>query len=178
MTSCTARRLRFTHPALRQHHEGSILAGVALYRTLLEDGDDWEAALATVDRILAAAAQRSVLGQLVQVMRRLPDAYPTLRIMNRWALNSLYPEQGWRFEWVEDSHACIAFDARECFYVNLFAHYGTPELTAHFCALDDLLYGDLPGISWERTQTLGRGDDRCNFRFRRVAAPGAGAVGR
>jgi hypothetical protein len=31
--------------------------------------------------------------------------------------------------------------------------------------VDDLLFGDLPGISWERTQTLARGDDRCNFRF-------------
>ena len=37
-------------------------------------------------------------------------------------------------------------------------------------AIDDLLFGDLPGIAWERTKTLGRGDDRCDFRFRRVTA--------
>ena len=47
---------------------------------------------------------------------------------------------------------------------------GAPELTAHLCAIDDLLYGDLRGISWERTKTLGRGDDRCDFRFCRASA--------
>jgi hypothetical protein len=38
---------------------------------------------------------------------------------------------------------------------------------------DDLLFSDLPGIACERTKALSRGDDRCNFRFRRVIATGA-----
>ena len=54
--------------------------------------------------------------------------------------------------------------------MNVLTACGAPELTAHLCAIDDLLYGDLPGISWERTKTLGRGDDRCDFRFCRVRA--------
>jgi hypothetical protein len=58
-----AHRLRFGHRALRQHYEDSILAGLALYQILREENDDREAALATVDRILAAAAHSSVPGQ-------------------------------------------------------------------------------------------------------------------
>jgi len=40
------------------------------------------------------------------------------------------------------------------------------------CAADDLLFGHLPGISRKRTQTLGRGDDRCNVRLSRVTTSG------
>jgi hypothetical protein len=99
----------------------------------------------------------------------MPDPFAALRFLNRWALKYRYPPEGWRFEWVEDSDQCIAYDARECFYLNVLTFYGAPELTAHLCAIDDLLYGDLRGISWERTKTLGRGDDRCDFRFCRVS---------
>ncbi|MBU1880359.1 MAG: L-2-amino-thiazoline-4-carboxylic acid hydrolase, partial [Chloroflexi bacterium] len=162
--------LRFRQPALRQHLEGGILPALALYQTLREEGDDQEAALAEIDQILAAMLERSGRRQLVQILGRLPDPFAVLRIANRWAIKHRYPPEGWRFEWVEDSDHRIAYDARECFYVNVLTAYGAPELTAHLCVIDDLLYGDLPGIAWERTKTLSRGDDRCDFRFRRVTA--------
>jgi hypothetical protein len=168
-----ARRLHFGQPALRQHYEEGILPVLALYQALREEGDDQEAALAEMDRIVAATVERSVRRRLVWVLGRLPDPYAVLRIANRWAMKHRYPPEGWRFEWVEDGERCIAYDARECFYVNVLTLYGAPELTAHLCAVDDLLYGDLPGIAWERTKTLGRGDDRCNFRFCRTGAAGA-----
>jgi hypothetical protein len=168
-----ARRLHFGQPALRQHYEEGILPALALYQTLREDGDDQEAALADIDRILAAMIERSGRRRLVQAMGRLPDPFAVLRIANRLAIKYRYPPQGWRFEWVEDGEQCIAYDARECFYVNVLTFYGAPELTAHLCVIDDLLYGDLPGIAWKRTKTLSRGDDRCDFRFCRTGAPGA-----
>jgi len=160
-----AHRPRFHHPALRQHLEEGALPALALYQTLRMEGDDQESALAEIDRILAAVVERSGRRQLVKAMGHLPDPFSILRIANRWAMNRIYPPEGWRFEWVEDSDQCIAYNARECFYVNVLKFYGTPELTAHLCTADDLLFGDLPGISWERTQTLARGDDWCNFRF-------------
>ncbi len=165
-----AHRLHFHQPALRQHLEEGILPALALYQTLCEEGDDQEAALAEIDRILAASVERSGRRRLVKAMGHLPDPFAILRIANRWAMKRVYPPEGWRFEWVEDSDQCIAYDARECFYVNVLSFYGAPELTAHLCVIDDLLYGDLPGIAWERTKTLSRGDDRCNFRFCRTKA--------
>jgi hypothetical protein len=167
-----AHRPRFHHPALRRHLEEGVLPGLALYQTLREENDDQEAALAEIDRILAALVERSGRRKLVQIIGRLPDPFAILRIANRWAMKRVYPPEGWRFEWVEDSDQCIAYDAHECFYLDVLTAYGAPEVTAHFCAVDDLLFGDLPGIAWERTQTLSRGDDRCNFRFCRVAASG------
>jgi hypothetical protein len=164
-----AHRLRFDRQALRQHYEESILPSLSLYQTLLEEGNNQEEALKEMDLIIAAMLDRSGRRRLVQILDYLPDPFTVLRILNRWAMKVRYPREGWRFEWVEDSDQCIAYDARECFYVNILTACGAPELTAHLCAIDDLLYGDLPGISWERTKTLGRGDDRCDFRFCRVS---------
>jgi len=77
---------------------------------------------------------------------------------------------------VEDSDRSIAYDIRECFYLNLLTAYGAPELTAHFCRGDDMQFGNIPGVAWERTKTLGRGDDRCNFRFCNQARPELGGA--
>ena len=173
-----AHRLHFDQPALRQHYEEGILPSLALYQTLREECDNQEVALEEMDRIIAAQVEQSGRRRLVQLLGRMPDPFTVLRILNRWAMKVQYPPEGWRFEWVEDSDQCIAYDARECFYLNVLTACGAPELTAHLCAIDDLLYGDLPGISWERTKTLGRGDDRCDFRFCRVSGSNASATSR
>jgi predicted ArsR family transcriptional regulator len=45
---------------------------------------------------------------------------------------------------------------------------GAPELTPLYCQMDDLLFEALPPeIRWERTKTLGRGDEICDFRWTR-----------
>ena len=165
-----AHRPYFSLPALRHHLESSILPGLALYQTLREEHDDQEAALAEMDRIFAAWVEHSPKRRLLRLMEHLPDPFNILRISNRWILKTSYPPQGWRTEWVEDSEDCIAYDISDCFYVNVLTAYGAPELTAHFCRGDDLLFGNLLGISWERTKTLARGDDCCNFRFCRTDA--------
>jgi hypothetical protein len=172
-----ARRLRFEQPALRQHYEVGILPSLAFYQTLREERDQ-EAALEEMDRIIPALVERSGRRRLAQILGAMPDSFAVLRIVNRWVMKVRYPPEGWRFEWVEDSNQCIAYDARECFYLNVLTACGAPELTAHLCAIDDLLYNNLPGISWERTKTLGRGDDRCDFRFCRVNGSKASATSR
>ena len=165
-----AHRPRFHHPALRWHLEKGALPTLALYQTLREENDDQEAILAELDRIVAAIVERSGRRRWVQFIGRQPNPLAVLRIANRWAMKWVYPPEGWRFEWVEESEQCVAYDARECFYLNVLTAYGAPELTAHLCVVDDLLFGDLPGVFWGRTRMLSRGDDRCNFRFCRIAA--------
>jgi hypothetical protein len=166
------RRPHFHLPALRQHLEASILPGLALYQTLRGENDDREAVLAEMDRIFTAWVEHSDQRKLMRILGYLPDPFAILRIANRLVLNTSFPPEGWRIEWVEDSDRCIAYDISECFYLNVLTAYGAPELTAHCCRGDDLLYGNIPSVSWGRTKTLGRGDDRCNFRFCRTNVSG------
>lgn len=167
-----ASRPHFAQRALRMHIETSILPGLALYQILRQKEGTEEAALVELDRLFAAWVEQAPRRRPLKLMEHLPNAFAILRIGNRLALRE-FPPEGWTIEWLEDSSQCVAYDITQCFYLNVLTVYGAPELTAHFCRLDDLLYGELRGISWERTKTLGRGDDRCNFRFCPTGASGA-----
>lgn len=162
-----AGRPRFSNSALRDHFEAHILPGIALYRVLQEETGETEEALAALDSCFAAHIQSSPGNRLTRrLLDHLPGGFKTFGFFNRAVLRSSFPEQGWQIRWVEDSPSCVAYDITGCFYREMLSSYGVPELTAHFCAGDDLMYGSLKTISWERTETLGRGDARCNFVFR------------
>ncbi len=58
-------------------------------------------------------------------------------------------------------------DMMKCPYHDTCAEYGCPELCRCFCDSDDISYTGLhPKLIWERSMTLGRGNDRCDFCMR------------
>ncbi|MBQ1465671.1 MAG: L-2-amino-thiazoline-4-carboxylic acid hydrolase [Eubacteriaceae bacterium] len=59
-------------------------------------------------------------------------------------------------------------DVTSCPYFRYFTELGCPELTRIFCENDDRIYGDLPGLEFTRTGTLGKGAERCDFRLRKL----------
>ena len=59
----------------------------------------------------------------------------------------------------------LKMDMTACPYCRFATLFGCPELTPVFCESDFATYGDLPGIRFLRTQTLGTGGDRCDFQF-------------
>ena len=59
-------------------------------------------------------------------------------------------------------------DIVACPYHQYFTELGCPELTKIFCANDERTYGDLPGLEFKRSGTLGTGADRCDFYMRKL----------
>ena len=59
-------------------------------------------------------------------------------------------------------------DIVACPYNRYFTELGCPELCKIFCDNDERTYGNLPGLEFERTTTLGKGGDRCDFYMKRV----------
>jgi hypothetical protein len=156
-----AGRPRFTHRALRNHLENNILPGLALYQILLEEGEDQEATLAEVEQMFEISFGQIRKG--MPLLDRVPNTFDLFRWLTRWSLKNQF-SPGWEIEWVEDSEQSIAFNMHSCFYLNVLTAYGAPELTRVYCQMDDLLYEALPpSIAWQRTKTLGRGDDCCDF---------------
>ena len=157
--------------ALRFHVERGILPGLAVYQTLLEGSSDRQAALAEMESLSVWTLPGA--RRLMPLLGHLRDPFPVFRRLDRWVMRFGFPADGWQIEPVEDSNDCIAFDIRRCFYLDTLTTYGAPELTPIYCARDDALFALLPpSITWERTMTLGRGDDRCDFRWCRAAAKG------
>lgn len=160
-------RPHFTHPALRWHLEQNILPGLALYQALREEQGERDAALTETGSLLALGSTSRALNRLTNMRKYLPLPFALFRQIVRVSLLA-YPQQGWDIERREDSENSFAFNIHRCFYLDVLTAYGAPELTAMFCQLDDMAYATLsPGIRWERTRTLGRGDDYCDFRWRR-----------
>ncbi|MEA3441735.1 MAG: L-2-amino-thiazoline-4-carboxylic acid hydrolase [Chloroflexota bacterium] len=160
-------RPRLVDLALRDHLHNQILPGLALYQVLREEGQAVEVALSTVERLVDEARRGKRLP--IVVLGRLPIFYQVLRRMTPNFLTRNFPARGWEIEWVEDSESSLAFNMRSCFYLEIFQSYGAPELTLVYCKMDDLLFDDVsPYVRWERTGTLARGDDVCDFRWTRV----------
>ena len=59
-------------------------------------------------------------------------------------------------------------DIVSCPYCRYMTELGCPELTKIFCENDERVYGNLPGLKFERTGTLGKGAKRCDFYLRKV----------
>lgn len=63
-------------------------------------------------------------------------------------------------------HDEFRMDIIACPYFRYFNELGCGGLTKIFCANDDRMYGNLPGLRFERSSTLGRGGERCDFHIR------------
>ena len=155
---------KFAQPrALQRHLIEGILPGLAFYQVLREKRESQESALAVIDQafeILFADnfARMKKLG-------RLRFIYPLLRIFIKPAMRQ-YPPEGWKIDWLQNDKNGIRFDMKSCFYFDTLFKYGAPELTASFCRVDDLTYGDMsPYIKWQRLMTIGRGEAYCDFGF-------------
>lgn len=160
-------RPHFADRALRMHLEDHILPGLALYQVLQNDRGEPESALSEVDRLFEAGLDKKLVQ--LRLLGRLPAPFAAFRLLARWSMRE-FPAEGWAIELVEDSKQSYAFTIRRCFYLDVLTAYGAPELTASFCRLDDLLCANLPPpLRFERTKTLGRGDDCCDFRYVRLA---------
>lgn len=145
------------------HLVEGILPGLALYRALLESGQTRESALAKVD----ACFDVLFAGNIAKMKRvgRLPFVFFILRLIIKPAMRQ-YPPAGWDIEWLQVDDRAVRFNMKSCFYFNTLTKFGAPELTASFCRVDDLVYGDMSSaILWQRTQTIARGNDLCNFCF-------------
>ena len=159
-----ASRPRFPKRILRLHLDMLILPGLALYQTLLEENDDAEAVLSEMEAIFETCF--SPFFRFMLFTDRAPRSFALFRRTARTTLKYVFPPEGWQTETVEDSDRSFAFNMVSCFYLDVLTAYGAPELTPVYCRMDEFLYEKLPPtILWQRTRTLGRGGDCCDFRW-------------
>jgi hypothetical protein len=151
------------NPVLQHHLVQGILPGLAYYQILREDGKSQESALEKIDQIFEE--MYSGYAKRMQKLGRLPFFYPILRAYIKTAMRD-YPADGWEMEWQQLDSDAVRFKMNTCFYYNTLAAYGAPELTASFCRVDDLIYGNMSSqVLWQRTQTIARGAEYCDFCF-------------
>ena len=152
--------------AMRFHTESRIFPSAAIYLTAKERLGE-KTAFSIVEN--AAIALTDQLGKKLSRLMLLPGMRSLfIRIWDPLTRKIFGPDNGFRNTFYPKQKDEYRMDVLACPYCRYFTELGCPELTRIYCENDERTYGNLPGIVFERTGTLGKGADRCDFRIRKM----------
>ena len=147
----------------KQYHlKRQILPGISAYETLQRVMPK-EEALQTVHGYVEHLARTS--HKQLAALLHIPGLYRLVPSVFVKSTRSIFgPAAGFAPKELQTGNGVWRVDMMKCPYHDTCAEYGCPELCRCFCDSDDISYTGLhPKLIWERTMTLGRGNDHCDF---------------
>lgn len=151
---------------LRPHTDIRIFPSAAIYLTAMEYVGQ-KAAYAIIED--SAVAMTAKYAKMLAGLMRVPGMRSTfIRIWDPLTRKAFGPDNGFKNAFHPKVKGEFRMDILACPYFRYFTELGCPELTKIFCENDDRMYGNLPGIVFERTGTLGKGAARCDFCIRKA----------
>ena len=147
----------------KQYHlKRQILPGIAAYETLQRVMSK-EEALQTVHGYVEHLARTS--HKQLAALLHIPGLYRLVSGVFVKSTRSVFgPAAGFAPKELQTGNGVWRVDMMKCPYHDTCTEYGCPELCRCFCDSDDISYTGLhPKLIWERSMTLGRENDRCDF---------------
>lgn len=144
-------------PTRRATMQDTILPRVATYLALKEAGQDAEGLMERYTRTVAGPSMHAFYAKAEKV----PFFYAIFK-----ALFGMVTRKS--DAWVSDfavQKGQFTLDIHRCLWYDTCCACGAPEACRFFCECDNYTYGDLKKVGFARTQTLGTGGDKCDFRF-------------
>lgn len=149
-------------PGEQFHLNNTILPTAAIYKALLEV--DSENARSVTHGTLIGLCRTG--NRMMQVFLRIPGMRGLfMRLLPKMALKMFGRESGFDYTNFHADKTRLTMDTTVCPYCKYARLLDVEALMPTFCESDFATYGGLPGIRFERTQTLGTGGDKCDFRF-------------
>ena len=110
----------------------------------------------------------SIRGKLIKLMKipGMPGLF--IRLWDPMTKRIFGSGNGFKNVFYPKKKSEYRMDVISCPYNRFFTELGCPEVTKIFCENDERVYGNLPGLKFERTGTLGKGAARCDFYLRKV----------
>lgn len=149
----------------RTNLKRQILPGLSIYKALREENNNLEKVLGEVEALFM---KTFFAGRLpgIRLLNYLPNLFLIIGpALKRMTANEYTPDSQ---EIIADSADCFAINIYRCFILDTLTMHNARELTPLYCKTDDWLAEALPKVSWQRTKTLGRGNDCCDFRWCRI----------
>ena len=109
----------------------------------------------------------SGMASKIKAVFKMPGIYKIVPMLFfKMSQKSFGPQAGFESENQHLGKGEMSFDMIKCPYYDKCLQYGCPEIVKGFCDADDICYGNMhPKISWDRTKTIGHGDEMCNFKI-------------
>lgn len=149
---------------VRFHTEKNIFIGVALYKTLMKEHPLDAMPIMQAGMKTGGLRAAKTLAKLM----RLPGSKHLFIGLFPFVCKNVYgPASGFQQKFYLTEKHSARMDILKCPYCKYCLELGCPELTPLFCENDDYVYGNVSGIRFTRTQTLGKGGDRCDFLMER-----------
>ena len=148
------------------HTDSRILPSAAIYLSL-RDVIGREKAY----RVIEDAAVRTCAGieKILQNMMKLPGMQSLfVKVWDPLTKKVFGAGNGFQNTFYPKKKGEYRMDVTACPYCRTFTELGCPELTRIFCENDERIYGHLPGLIFERSGTLGKGAERCDFCIRKL----------
>ncbi len=146
------------------HVEDNIVPIAFIYMALKDTVGEEAYFLIHASKIAASAADSVVLRE--KIIRDGIDSF-----FLWWAdhCRAVYgKDNGFSSVHHEPEQNYVSLEILGCPYLKTLVELGCPELIRSFCDSDNAFYGNLPGIYFVRTETLGYGNDVCNFRLQKI----------
>ena len=151
---------------VRMHTDHFIFPAAAVYLTV-KDAVGQPIAYQVIEE--SAIRHSLTLGRKLAGLMKLPGMKSLfVSIWNPLTKKIFGPNSGFRNVFYPKKKGEYRMDIVECPYCRYFTALGCPELTKIFCENDERTYGNLPGIQFLRTTTLGAGGKRCDFCIRKM----------
>lgn len=147
---------------------GDLYTSLAIYLVRKEEGERPQALLARIDAELTKTGKK--MNRRMRRIMKLPGAFPLARLVAPRAM-TLANGHGFQVTPTDCGKDGFGFDVTECPYARLYAMYGAPELGPVLCKFDDTLGGGMDNLDFIRKGTLCRGDEKCDFLYRKKQKP-------
>ena len=150
-------------PDFVKHCHNNIYPAAAAYIALQKEGMEKEAALKLASDTFLKLME--VPKKAIQNAMKLPGLYHIMPWLWKTMMPKLFsPQSGFEFNFYPVGRDRVKFDMTECPYFNMCRKIGCEELAPTFCTTDDVCYGNMhPKLIWNRTKTIARGGDFCDF---------------
>ena len=148
------------------HTDSRILPSAAIYLTVKDAVGPEKAYQIIEDAAIQGCAE---IEKKLQRLMKLPGMQSLfIKAWDPLTKKIFSSGNGFQNEFYAKKKGEYRMDVTSCPYCRTFAELGCPELTRIFCENDERIYGRLPGLSFERTGTLGKGAERCDFCIRKL----------
>ena len=145
---------------VKVHTDGNMFRNAALYMALKEEypADAMEIMESGVER------EGKRVAKLLSALLRIPGMRSVMLSIFAKMLDSSFGEDaGFRSTKHCISKEEVRFDINQCPYCKYLTEIGCPEIIRFSCEVDEWIYGNLPGLEFSRTGTIGTGADKCDF---------------
>ena len=150
---------------VRVHTDSRIFPMAAIYLSIKEAADE-DFAYDFMERFCTHRCEGPA--KMLAGLMRIPGM--TDLFVSAWdplTKKMFGPASGFSNRFYDNPKGEYRMDVTACPYNKYLTELGCPEVTKLFCDNDDRMYGNLPGIDFIRTKTIGRGGDCCDFYMRK-----------